>query len=199
MAHADIDAGKRRRPAVRRVIRAGLMVAIVAVTSSLPAAQAPLDSIEGLNLARYMGRWYEIAKYPNVFQRKCVADTTADYLFRLDGSVQVTNRCRIADDSIIQAVGKARSAGGIGSSRLEVTFVPSWLRWLPLVWADYWVVDLDEQYMLAAVSEPERDYLWILSRTPQVPGTKLKPLLARLENNGFELSRLEWTRHSTSP
>jgi apolipoprotein D and lipocalin family protein len=187
----------------RRALKAGLMLPWLAALAVLPAAlsasQSPLVPIEALQLSRYEGRWFELAKYPNVFQRKCVADTSADYALLPSGKVQVTNRCRIAEGSLIVAVGEARVVGPDASATLEVRFAPAWLAWIPLVWGDYWVIDLDAGYTLSAVSEPEREYLWILSRTPEVPESVLKPLLERLEAKGFDLSRLEWTRHSASP
>lgn len=179
-----------------RWLAALLLLTAVSLSS---AAQAPLATIDALQLSRYEGRWFEIAKYPNVFQRKCVADTTAYYASAPSGTVRVTNRCRVADGSMIEAVGEARVVGAEGSPTLKVRFAPAWLGWIPLVWGDYWVIDLDAAYTLSAVSEPERDYLWILARTPQVPESALKPLLARLEAKGFDLSRLEWTRHSATP
>eukprot|EP01034_Spumella_vulgaris_P035962 gene35962-44344_t len=129
---------------------------------------------------RYMGTWYEIAKYPNYFQRKCVGNTTADYALQPDKTVQVTNRCEIGKGEAIVATAEGRQVGGAASPRLEVRFAPAWLSFLPFVWADYWVIDLDEQYQLAAVSEPKREYLWILSRTPQVEPQAYAALLARL-------------------
>ena len=193
-----------RRPASRQAgwqrARA-LLFALpwLATVAALPADPMPVTPIESLQLSRYEGRWFEIAKYPNVFQRKCVADTTADYARLPAGTVSVTNRCRVAEGSMIEAVGEARVVGIEGSPTLKVRFAPAWLGWMPLVWGDYWVIDLDAAYTLSAVSEPERDYLWILARTPQVPESALKPLLARLEAKGFDLSRLEWTRHSAAP
>ena len=73
-------------------------------------------------------------------------------------------------------------------------FAPAWLAWLPLVWGDYWVVDLDERYALAAVSEPKREYLWVLSRTPTVSPDAYDALLGRLKAQGFDLNRLVLTK-----
>ena len=81
--------------------------------------------------------------------------------------------------------------GGPDSPKLEVRFAPWWLSFLPMVWGDYWVVDLDENYRLAAVSEPSRKYLWVLSRTPTVDAAAYRDLLKRLESKGFDLTKLE--------
>jgi apolipoprotein D and lipocalin family protein len=153
----------------------------------------PLVPIAVLDVPRFMGTWYEIAKYPNRFQKQCVSNTTAQYSLQPVGTVQVINRCRKLDGQVEQAVGEARQTGAATSARLQVRFAPGWLSWLPMVWGDYWVIDLDAQYQLAAVSEPKREYLWVLSRTPEVSPEAYAALTARLQNQGFTLERLERT------
>ena len=93
------------------------------------------------------------------------------------------------------ALGLARQIGGTQSARLEVRFAPAWLSWLPWVWGDYWIVDLDDRYDLVAVSEPSREYLWILSRSPVVDPSRYAALLARLSAMGLDTGRLEKTKH----
>jgi len=150
-----------------------------------------LVTIAALDVPRYMGTWYEIAKYPNRFQKQCVADTRASYQLQPNGRVQVTNGCRLANGTIEEALGEARQIGPPTSPKLQVRFAPAWLSLLPFVWGNYWVVDLDAAYQLVAVSEPRRDYLWVLSRTPRVSPSQYDALLARLKAQGFDLSRLE--------
>ena len=142
-----------------------------------------------------MGTWYEIAKYPNWFQKKCVAETRAEYKLQVGGSVQVINRCRRDTGEIEEAIGEARQTGVATSPKLQVRFAPSWLSLLPFVWGNYWVVDLDDGYQLVAVSEPKREYLWVLSRTPTVSPQSYDALLVRLEAQGFDLGRLELAKH----
>lgn len=150
-----------------------------------------LSTIPVLDVPRYMGTWYEIAKYPNWFQRKCTSATSAEYRLNKDGTVQVINRCRIASGEGIEAIGAARQIGLATSARLKVSFAPGWLSWLPLVWGDYWVIDLDERYQLVAVSEPGREFLWILARERRVAPIEYQNLLARLQKKGFDLRKLE--------
>ena len=156
-------------------------------------AVEPLQPIAALDVQRYMGTWYEIAKYPNWFQKKCVGDTRADYSLQADGRVQVINRCREANGELSEAVGMARQIGATDSPKLEVRFAPAWLSFLPMVWGDYWVIDLDPDYRLVAVSEPSREYLWVLSRTPAVDAQAYEALLARLAARGFDPGKLERT------
>lgn len=170
------------------------LLVVQAPSAHADAPQAALSTIATLDVSRYMGTWYEIAKYPNRFQRHCAGFTHAEYRLQADGRVQVANRCGTAEGRVDEAIGTARQIGAANSPRLEVRFAPAWLSFIPAVWGDYWVIDLDEDYRLAAVSEPEREYLWILSRTPTVAPQALEALRARLAAQGFDLSRLEMTR-----
>ena len=167
----------------------------ISCTVALGQAAAPMKSVVNLDVSRYLGRWYEIAKFPNSFQKKCASDTTADYELRPDGSLSVLNQCIRADGEWGTALGLARQIGSGKSARLQVRFAPAWLSFLPFVWGDYWVVDLDEEYELVAVSEPRREYLWILSRTAVVDPSRYVALLARLNAMGLEIGRLEKTAH----
>lgn len=178
------------RPALGVALALALL-APLAAPAQTATASAPPQTIERLDVARYMGTWYEIAKYPNWFQRKCATDTQAQYRQREDGQLDVINRCRQANGEVTEAVGRARQDGPADSPKLEVRFAPAWLSWVPLVWGHYWVIDLDPAYQLVAVSEPSREYLWVLSRTPTVDAVAYQALLARLKVQGFDLSKLE--------
>ena len=85
------------------------------------------------------------------------------------------------------------------AAELDVRFAPAILSFIPMVWGDYWVIDLDNKYQLSAVSEPKREYLWILSRTPQVPAAEYNALLARLKAQGLDTSKLVLTPHTVAP
>ncbi len=169
--------------------------AALAHASEVSRPDQGLTAIASLDLARYMGSWYEIAKFPNRFQQKCAGDTRADYSLQPDGGVQVINRCRLGNAEISEALGQARRVGDAGSARLQVRFAPAWLSFIPAVWGDYWVIDLDPGYQLVAVSEPKREYLWVLARTPRVDAIAYDALLGRLAGKGFDLRRLEKTVH----
>jgi apolipoprotein D and lipocalin family protein len=158
-----------------------------------PTALPPLVTIASLNVTRYMGTWYEIAKFPNRFQTQCAANTRAHYLAQTDGSVQVLNSCVTAEGRTIDALGLAKQIGPATSPKLQVRFAPAWLSWLPMVWGDYWVIDLDADYQLAAVSDAKREYLWVLSRTPQVPAASYQALIERLKAQHLDVQKLEIT------
>lgn len=169
------------------------LVAAHSLADTPPPAK-PVASIESLDVARYMGRWYEISRYPTWFQKKCRDSSRAEYALKDNGEVAVTNRCRLENGEMNVATAVGRQVGGSRSARLKVSFAPGWLSFLPMVWGDYWVVDIDPEYSLVAVSEPSREYLWVLSRTPQVDAARYEALLGRLAEQGFDLSRLITTK-----
>ena len=174
-------------------LHVALSIGLAQAQTPASTASAPVRTIATLDVPRYMGTWYEIAKFPNRFQRNCVANTRAQYLAQGDGTVQVLNSCITADGGTIDALGLARQVGNSTSPKLQVRFAPAWLSWLPMVWGDYWVIDLDTDYQLAAVSDAQRDYLWVLSRTPRVNPNSYNALLTRLQAQGFDVQRLETT------
>jgi apolipoprotein D and lipocalin family protein len=158
------------------------------------AEPAPLQAVPSVDVPRYMGTWHEIAKYPNWFQRKCASSTQATYSLQADSRVQVLNRCKTDKGEWTEALGAARQIGEPTSAKLKVRFAPEWLSFIPLVWGDYWIIDLDPQYQWVVVSEPQREYLWILSRTPQMPAATYQALLSKLEVLGFDLKKIETSR-----
>ena len=149
--------------------------------------EPPLAVVSHVDVSRYLGKWYEIARYPHSFEENCYA-VTADYKLLDDGSIRVTNRCREGglDGKLKEAVGKAYIADSQTNAKLEVTFF-----W-PF-YGDYWIIDLAEDYQYAVVSEPDRQYLWILSRTPTMDTPLYEQLTAKLKNNGYDLSLLTKT------
>ncbi len=169
-------------------------IALVGLAGSCGVfAAAPLPTVSAIEVPRYLGTWYEIAKFPNWFQKKCVGNTRAQYSVRSDGSLQVINRCKLASGDMDEAIGAARQIGNASSPKLQVRFAPQWLSIIPAVWGDYWVIDLDDNYQWAAVSEPGREYLWILSRTPRMDPQTYANLLVRLTGLGLDVQKLELT------
>ncbi|WP_363926748.1 lipocalin family protein [Polynucleobacter sp. 39-46-10] len=169
---------------------------LIGIGSSQVMAQQGDQSVKTvatLDVPRYLGTWYEIAKFPNWFQKKCVSNTKAVYTAKPDGNLRVLNSCKTATGETSEAEGLARQIGVKDSPKLEVRFPPEWLSFLPMVWGDYWVIDLDSQYQVAAVSDPRREYLWVLSRTPQLDPKVYAELLARLKQQQFDIQKLELT------
>jgi apolipoprotein D and lipocalin family protein len=152
------------------------------------AALSPVQTVPYLDLNRYLGKWYEIASFPQSFQKGCVA-TTAEYSLRRNGKIDVRNECRLdtLDGPAKVANGVARVVDRQTNAKLKVTFF-----W-PFS-GDYWVIDLDSDYRWAVVGDPSRDYLWILSRTPQLDEALYQDILTRLQTQqGYDISRLQKT------
>jgi apolipoprotein D and lipocalin family protein len=152
------------------------------------SAAEPLQTVGTIDLARYAGQWHEVARYPNRFQQQCVAETTATYALRDDGKVSVVNRCRTRDGHD-EVSGVARRVDG-RTDRLQVSFLPEALRWLPIGWGDYWVIELAPDYRYAVVGEPSRQYLWVLSRTPTLSPEDRRAIESRLPAHGYDAARL---------
>lgn len=153
------------------------------------SAGAPLRAVDSVDLHRYSGTWYEVARYPNRFQRDCQSDTTAEYTLRADGKVQIVNSCRQQDGKTKTARGTAKVADKATNAKLRVTFF-----W-PF-YGDYWVIGLNPDYRYAIVGEPKRKYLWILSRTPEMDEGTYKEALERIRTAGYDPDKLVKTRQS---
>jgi apolipoprotein D and lipocalin family protein len=179
--------------AIRGLLVGMAMASGLGFIGSAHAELAPLQAVPSLDVQRYMGTWHEIAKYPNWFQNKCASSTQATYSALPNGQLQVLNRCKTDRGEWREALGAARQIGGPTSAQLKVRFAPEWLSFIPMVWGNYWIIALDTDYQWVLVSEPQREYLWILSRTPNMPASTYQALLGKLEGLGFDLKRLETT------
>jgi apolipoprotein D and lipocalin family protein len=173
-----------------------LMLSAALLVRAERKEKAPLRVVPSVDLSRYAGLWYEVARLPNRFEEKCVADVTAEYTPRGDGGLRVVNSCRKSDGRVTSAEGVARLADRRGAnSRLKVRFAPSYLSFLPLVWGDYQIIELAPDYSHALVGEPGRKYLWILSRTPQLDEETYRKLTEAAAAEGFDVSKLLMTKH----
>ena len=176
--------------------------AVAATATATPTATAasvaPLAPLPQLDVPGYMGTWYQVAWFPNRFQKQCLRDTTATYRRLPEGGIEVLNRCRVADGSIDAVVGLARPTESVlagdtlSPARLEVSFLPRALRWLP-IWGSYWVIQLAADGRYAVVSEPSRKFLWVLAREPQLAAVDETAIRSRLVQQGFDLGA--WRSH----
>lgn len=173
-----------------------IAAAIGAAAGDMAAAQErtePARAVAALDLERYGGRWHEVARLPNRFQNRCVADVTATYELR-SGGITVVNECRTGDGTIMRAEGRARLADPSGpASQLKVRFAPAVLSFIPAVWADYWVLDLTDDYGAALVGTPDRRFLWVLSRQPELDATTYDRMVSTAARQGFDVARLQRT------
>lgn len=178
---------------MRRLILA-LPLLLLAACGVGPSPIAP-RTVGTVDLQRYVGTWYEVARFPTSFQdgsRLRCESVTATYTARPDGRIRVVNRClnALAGGEEKVAEGTAYSASP-GNDRLRVSFF-----W-PF-YGDYWVIGLDPGYRWAVVGAPGRDYLWILSRTPQMTPADYSAAVAIAAREGFDTTRLQRTQQSGS-
>lgn len=178
-----MDRSPRPGPAFFRPDRAAFSGCLLSALLSLrlTAAEAP-PVVPQVDLVRYTGIWYEVAKYPNRFQKGCLC-TTASYTLRADGKVAVVNRCRTAEGRVREARGWAKVVDPTTRAKLKVTFFWPFF-------GDYWILDLDEAYSRVLVGTPDRRYLWILSRTPRMDDSVYAALTARAAALGYDPGRL---------
>jgi len=169
-------------------------VAAILALVPLSAAPAPLRVVPTVDLTRYAGTWYEIARLPNRFQEKCAGEVVAAYELRPDGRITVTNRCRTATGDVTVATGIARRVDGQPPSVLEVRFAPAFLNFLPAVWGDYQVIALGPEYDHAVVGTPDRAYLWVLARAPRIDPGLYRRLLDGAKAQGFDVAKVVETR-----
>ncbi len=151
----------------------------------------PPQTVDRVDLDRYLGTWYEVAKIPNWFQRGCVRNTTAQYSRLTDGRIQVVNRCVDRDGNTATAQGVARVLDAESGAKLEVSFV-SLFGW-HLFWGDYWVIGLGSNYEYAVVGSPNRRYGWILSRTPDLSPQARSAIDTLLTDRGYEPAKFQPT------
>lgn len=157
--------------------------------SPLLAATTPLPTVNQVDLERYVGRWYEISRLPMWFERNCIGDVTATYTLREDQRIDVVNRCS-TKAGFISAKGIAEIPDDAQPGQLKVRFAPDWLAWFPIVWGDYWIIDLDTQYRWVMVGAPSRSYLWILSRTPTLDDNTIDALKQKASALGFAVNEM---------
>jgi apolipoprotein D and lipocalin family protein len=146
----------------------------------------PLSQVAKVDINRYLGIWYEIARIDHSFQKGCVA-STADYSLMPDGNIKVVNRCRknSLEGEISSVEGKAWAKERNTNAWLKVQFFWPFR-------GDYVIIDLDEkEYRYAVVGHPSRNYLWILSRVPQMDDETYRELLNKISKQGFNLDRIK--------
>lgn len=161
---------------------------VIGCASMEEKTMKPVETVKFVDLNRYVGQWYEIARYPNRFQEGCVG-SRATYTLRDDGKINVVNACydKSFSGTLRSAKGKAWVVDTETNARLKVSFF-----W-PFA-GDYWIIDLDQDYEYAVIGHPKRKYLWILSRTPEMSDEVYQSILMRLQNQEYNTAQLIRTK-----
>jgi len=163
-----------------------LGIAVVVGKMAFAESKPSLQTVFHVDLTRYVGRWYEIARYSTRFEKDCASDVTATYTQLSGGKIEVLNECRKADGSVKRSKGTAVVVDNKTNAKLKVTFF-----W-PFS-GNYWIIDLAPDYGYAVVGEPDRKYLWILSRSPQLTESVYSQIITRVRELGYDPSLLTKT------
>lgn len=172
-----------------------LMTILSIFAACASAKHAPLQTVSNVDLERYLGKWYEIARFDQSFQKNCTA-VTANYSLRKNGTIKVVNTCRKFSPrgKFKKAIGRARVVDKSTNAKLSVQFFLKWLP-LPFLSGKYWIIALDDDYQYAMVGDPTRQYLWILSRKPFLENETYQRLVDHAQNQGFDTNKLLLTKH----
>ncbi len=183
---------------MKKCFIAALIVYMLLIFFHIQASGQELSSdpevVGYVDLEKYAGLWYEIARLPNSFQSDCDCNVTATYSLKEDGSISVLNRCLEEDGEYDESEGIAEIVDTKTNSKLEVSFVS--IFGVNLFWGDYWIIGLDEDYNWAVVGTASRKYAWILSRTPEIEEAAKEEIFTILRKNGFEKNELIFTEQN---
>ena len=168
----------------------------VSATAAQINPSAEPKAVDAIDVQKYAGRWYEVARLPMYFQRNCASDVQAKYSLNSDKTIKVRNQCMNKEGKLDVSEGVAYPQND-GNSQLKVSFLPKGLRWVPFSKGDYWVLRVDEDYQVALVGGPSHRYLWLLSRTPDVDEAVIEDYLNTAKAQGYDLSKLIRTKHTT--
>ncbi|MGE5433094.1 MAG: lipocalin family protein [Syntrophomonadaceae bacterium] len=168
-----------------------LLFVLAGIVSAQERRPGEPETVKFVDLKRYAGLWYEIAKIPNRFQKNCTGNTTAEYSLRDDGRIDVINSCDEENGKRNVARGVAKVVEPSTNSKLEVSFF-SILGIRPF-WGDYWIIGLDKDYKYAVIGSPDRKYGWILSRTPRLTDEKLSGAWEILKVQGYDPKSFQMT------
>ena len=163
---------------------ASSLIGVTACAMGKTKPNLPLDTVSSVDLERYTGTWYEIARLPQSFEKGCVG-VTATYQKRSDGKIDVLNTCHqeTLDGPSRAAHGTGKVVDSETNAKLKVTFF-----W-PF-YGDYWILELGPNYEYSVVGSPDRGSFWILSRTPTLPADQIQGIVSRFTEKSFDLSTL---------
>ena len=181
---------------VKKFILTALLPGLLFISGTVSAQKnnsanpVKATAVASVDLNRYSGKWYEIARYSNKSQKNCIGNTTIVYTLKEEGKIDVLNECLKNDGTLIDAKGEAKIVDMATNAKLEVRYAPGYSAFLSTSWNDYWIIDLDEKYQYAAVGDKDRKNLWILSRSPKLNDAAYQNILRRVEALGYKPGKL---------
>ena len=170
---------------MEKISKSLILICIMFLFTACSSKNPPLQTVEKVDLERYLGTWYEIARYEHFFEKEC-KNVSANYSIMDEETIKVINKCtKIQTNEKKEAMGRAYAIDET-NSKLKVSFFRPF-------YGDYWVLILDENYEYAVVGTPNREYLWILARDKKLPLKIQNDILEKLPSLGFDISKLLWT------
>lgn len=179
-----------------KIVVGGAVLVGLGMATMAYAQTKPLHVVEKIELDKYLGVWYEVARKPMYFQNKCDRDVSATYTLNENGNIAVDNRCYAQDGKLNQSSGEAFVQNAPFNSKLKVSFLPESIRWLPVGRGDYWILKIADDYQTVLVGEPKRKYMWVLSRSAQPDPAVVKEYLDYAQSVGFDLSDIIHTKQT---
>ena len=179
-----------------KIVVGGAVLVGLGMATMAYAQTKPLHVVEKVELDKYLGVWYEVARKPMYFQNKCDRDVSATYTLNENGNIAVDNLCYAQDGKLNQSSGEAFVQNAPFNSKLKVSFLPESIRWLPVGRGDYWILKIADDYQTVLVGEPKRKYMWVLSRSAQPDPAVVKEYLDYAQSVGFDLSDIIHTKQT---
>ena len=170
---------------MKNLFKTSALICMVLLFTACSSKNPPLQTVQKVDINRYLGTWYEIARYEHFFEKDC-KNVSANYSMLDEQTIKVVNRCtNMLTNEKIEAIGRAYATDDT-NSKLKVSFFRPF-------YGDYWVMILDENYDYVVVGTPSREYLWILARKPILDEKIKNEILQKLPTLGFDASKLIWT------
>lgn len=170
---------------MKNIFKLLAFISITILFTACSSKNPPLQTVQKVEIDRYLGTWYEIARYEHFFEKNC-KNISANYSMLDEDTIKVINRCtNMLTNEKKEAIGRAYAIDNT-NSKLKVSFFRPF-------YGDYWVMILDENYDYVVVGTPSREYLWILCRKPILDEKIKNEILQKLPNLGFDTSKLIWT------
>ncbi len=170
---------------MKNLFKTSVLICMVLLFTACSSKNPPLQTVQKVDINRYLGTWYEIARYEHFFEKDC-KNVSANYSMLDEQTIKVVNRCtNMLTNEKKEAIGRAYATDDT-NSKLKVSFFRPF-------YGDYWVMILDENYDYVVVGTPSREYLWILCRKPILDEKIKNEILQKLPTLGFDASKLIWT------
>lgn len=180
---------KYRKQSAMKIITLLLATLLVSACSSGSVNFAKLETVSNVNLSKYSGDWYEIARIDHWFQEGCF-NSKATYNIRDDGDIDVINTCDVGlGGKTKEAKGRAWVVDSATNAKLKVQFPLRGIK-LPFLSGNYWIIELEEDYRHVMVGDEKREYLWILSREKTLPNETVTALVENAKTMGFPVDQL---------